>query len=292
VAHGHFAHLLGEGVDRILVPNVIDAETDMPDVKSYMCPWGQTLPFVLRRTPIVEGHEEIVAAPIVHFREDARYVERELWGFAKPFGIPRRRHKLAVKAGYAAQQLFREALDAAGARALDALDESDDVGVILVGRPYNIMDQEVNLGVPQKLKDYYGSNVIPIFFLPIDGIGIRDINNNMFWNFGRKILQAGRLAAQRRNLHLIYITNFKCGPDSYIKHYTSRAAVRPYLTLQFDGHGNDAGIMTRCEAYLDSKGVLRWWKRDEQGSKAEPSTSRECPTGEREPSPRPSGISA
>jgi len=29
------------------------------------------------------------------------------------------------------------------------------------------------------------------------------------------------------------------------------------LVLQFDGHGNDAGYLTRCEAYLDSKGILR-----------------------------------
>ena len=27
--------------------------------------------------------------------------------------------------------------------------------------------------------------------------------------------------------------------------------------LQFDGHGNDAGYLTRCEAFLDSKGILR-----------------------------------
>jgi len=32
---------------------------------------------------------------------------------------------------------------------------------------------------------------------------------------------------------------------------------RPFLTLQFDGHGNDAGMMTRVEAYLESKGLLR-----------------------------------
>jgi hypothetical protein len=31
----------------------------------------------------------------------------------------------------------------------------------------------------------------------------------------------------------------------------------PFLVLQFDGHGNDAGYLTRCEAYLDSKGLLR-----------------------------------
>jgi predicted CoA-substrate-specific enzyme activase len=291
VAHGHFAHLLEEELDAILVPNVIDAETDFDEVKSYMCPWGQTLPFVLRRTPAVEGREDVVAAPTVHFRERAEFVEKELWTFAKPYRIGRRRHRRAVRAGFEAQRLFRAELDRRGRDALAALDRSGEVGVILVGRPYNVMDAEVNLSVPQKLKDYYGTNVIPIFFLPIEGIGIRDINNNMFWNFGRKILQAARLASQRDNLHVIYITNFKCGPDSYIKHYTSRAAVRPYLTLQFDGHGNDAGIMTRCEAYLDSKGVLRWWKRDAQGSKGEPSTSRECLTGERGPSPQPSGIS-
>ena len=29
------------------------------------------------------------------------------------------------------------------------------------------------------------------------------------------------------------------------------------LVLQFDGHANDAGFITRCEAYLDSKGFLR-----------------------------------
>jgi hypothetical protein len=35
------------------------------------------------------------------------------------------------------------------------------------------------------------------------------------------------------------------------------AAGKPGLVLQFDGHANDAGFITRCEAYLDSKGFLR-----------------------------------
>jgi predicted CoA-substrate-specific enzyme activase len=290
VAHGHFAHLVEEGVDMTLVPNVIDGETDIPEVNSYMCPWGQTLPFVFRGTPMMDGREDFVAAPIIHFRQDENFVEKELWGWAKSFGVGRRRHKIAVRAGYIAQALFREELEEAGRRALRTLEERGEVGTVLVGRPYNIVDQEINLGVPNKLRDFYGVNVIPIFMLPLDGIGIRDVNNNMFWNFGRKILQAARLAAQRDDLHLIYITNFKCGPDSYVKHYTSGAAVRPYLTLQFDGHGNDAGIMTRCEAYLDSKGVLRWWTKEEV-SKDEPSISLECPTEELEPSQRRSGTS-
>ena len=39
-------------------------------------------------------------------------------------------------------------------------------------------------------------------------------------------------------------------------------------------------------AYLDSKGVLRWWKKEREASKAEPSTFQECPTGEQGPSQR------
>ena len=206
--------------------------------------------------------------------------------------MKRARHRKAVRAGYAAQGLFRRELEREGAGALRRIEETGEIGIVLVGRPYNVMDPEVNLSVGRKLRDFYGANVIPFFYLPLDGIGIRDINKNMFWNFGRKILQAARLAAQSDNIHLIYITNFKCGPDSYVKHYTTRAAERPFLTLQFDGHGNDAGIMTRCEAYLDSKGVLRWWTRKEEGSVTEPSTYRECPTEEREASPRRSGTSA
>jgi predicted CoA-substrate-specific enzyme activase len=292
VAHGHIAALLDQNVDGILTPNVIDGETDIPEMKSYMCPWGQTLPFILRQTPMLEGKEALIMAPIVHFRQSERFVERELWDFARPFGVSRARHRLAVKASFIAQQLFRDECEAAGREALDILDKSGEAGIILVGRPYNVIDKEANLDVPGKLRDYYGMNVIPIFFLPLEGIGIRDINDNMFWNFGRKILQTARLAAQKHNLHLIYITNFKCGPDSYVKHYTAGAAVRPYLTLQFDGHSNDAGVMTRCEAYLDSKGVLRWWNKKDEGSKAAPSTSRECRMKEHEPSPQPSDTSA
>jgi predicted nucleotide-binding protein (sugar kinase/HSP70/actin superfamily) len=82
----------------------------------------------------------------------------------------------------------------------------------------------------------------------------------MYWQSGRRILAAGKLVARYPNLHIISITNFKCGPDSYIKHFLGDACKKPFLSLQFDGHSNDAGTLTRCEAYLDSKGMLRWWR--------------------------------
>ena len=284
-------HLVGEGLDAILVPNVIDAETDMPEINSYVCPWGQTLPFVVRAVPALDGREETILAPTVHFREGKRFVERELWPLGRQTGASRRRHRAAVRAGFEALRLFRRDLETTGREAIRTLEERGEAGIVLVGRPYNLIDREVNLDVGGKLRDRYGANVIPYFFLPVDGIGIRDIDRNMFWNYGRRILQAARYAGQRNNLHLIYITNFKCGPDSYVKHFAGKAAVRPYLTLQFDEHGHDAGVMTRCEAYLDSKGVLRWWKTAASPSRGADSGSPGCPTEAPAPSRRRSAIS-
>ena len=293
VAHGHVEALLrAERLDCILVPNVIDSETDNPAVNSYVCPWGQTLPFVLRAMPSLRGREDLIAAPTVHFRDGEAVVERELRGFARRFGAGGRRHREAVRAAYEAQRLFRAEVERAGARALQILERSGEEGIVLIGRPYNVIDRGLNLDVAGKLRDNYGANVIPFFFLDLGGIGISDIDDNMFWNYGRRILQAARFASQRANLHLVYITNFKCGPDSYVKHFTGRAAVRPLLTLQFDAHGNDAGIMTRCEAYLDSKGVLRWWKQAAQPLSPDArSTSRACRPEEPRPSLQRSGTS-
>jgi len=145
----------------------------------------------------------------------------------------------------------------AGRRALAALDETGEPGLLLVGRSYNLYDRNINCDVPRKLRRNYGANVIPLDFLATGREPVSDLHPNMYWASGRKILEAARIASRRPNLHIIYISNFKCGPDSYIKHFAREAAGVPLLVLQFDGHGNDAGYMTRCEAYLDSKGILR-----------------------------------
>ena len=135
--------------------------------------------------------------------------------------------------------------------------ETGEPGVVLLGRAYNLYDRSINCDIPRKLRTQYGVNVIPLDFLPVDLEDIADINPNMYWNSGRRILAAARVARRHSNLHTVYITNFKCGPDSYIKSYLDDAAGKPSLVLQFDGHSNDAGFITRCEAYLDSKGFLR-----------------------------------
>jgi predicted CoA-substrate-specific enzyme activase len=265
VAHGHIQNLLDKDVDYLFHPNVLNEETDDPTTESHVCAWGQTLPFVLRRAPHFESYMDRFLTPTIHFRRGLDVVKDQLRAFAKPFGIPKNKVDWAVQRAYAAQSDFRLKLQQAGKEALAILEEKDELGIVLIGRPYNVYDKGVNMDIPRKLRKYYGVNVIPMDFLQLWGIDISDINDNMFWNYGRKILQTARIVGGHPNLHIIYITNFKCGPDSYIRHFVRDASGnKPFLSLQFDEHSNDAGAMTRCEAYLDSKGFLRWWMRKEK----------------------------
>jgi len=259
VAHGHVEWLGAQGVDYIFVPNQINEETEYMGTNSHACPWGQTLPFVVRTAPRLEQYADRILAPLVRFRMGREYLVKDLMPMAKQLSVSRDRLKRAIDAAAIAQEDFRKALREAGARALATLEESGELGIILVGRPYNLYDKGINMDVPRKLRKYYGVNVVPIDFLPLQDIDVRGIVPNMYWNYGRKILQAAKFAGEHPRLHIIYMTNFKCGPDSYIKHYVREASGKPFLTLQFDEHQNDAGAMTRCEAYLDSKGFLRWW---------------------------------
>lgn len=265
VAHGHVQDLLGKGVDHIFIPNQLNAETDNHEINSHVCPWGQTLAYVARQAPPFLKYRDLFFMPVIEFRRPEPYLQRQLYEGFKRFGIRRRDSDRAFRLALEAQREFRCKLLQKGREAIRQLRSTGEPGVALVGRPYNIYDQQINLNLPRKLRSDYGVNVLPIDFLPLEGIDIADLNNNMFWSYGKKILQAARLTAEIPNLHLIYITNFKCGPDSYVKQFASDGAVKPFLTLQFDGHGNDAGMMTRVEAYLDSKGVLRWWSQKKSG---------------------------
>ena len=259
IAHGHVKDLLDKGLDWILLPNAMNAEATPDAIESQMCPWAQTLPYVVKSVPRLAEVRERILAPTVHFRLGEEHVAHDLLPLGRTLGAGSRQTHRAVVRAFAAQRDFQTAVDALGRQALCALEDGRQPGIVLVGRAYNIHDRAINLDIPGKLRDSYGINVLPLDCLPLAAMDIRDVNDNMYWHSGRRILAAGKFAADHPNLHLIHITNFKCGPDSYIKHFLGSACGKPFLSLQFDGHSNDAGFLTRCEAYLDSKGMLRWW---------------------------------
>jgi predicted CoA-substrate-specific enzyme activase len=266
VAHGHVRWLIEKQTDFILVPNYISAPGTKADKPSFFCPWNQTLPFITRVAPFISDHRQRLISPTLWFNHGVKAITRAIRDALKDAGICRslRQVELATQRGLAAMDAFSQRLRKAGAKALASISECNEHGIVLLGRPYNIYDKGSNLDIATKMRKYYGANVLGLDFLDLDGCDVSRYHENMFWSYGIKILAAAAFVQDKPHLHIVYITNFKCGPDSYLKHFIAEVSGRPFLTLQFDGHNNDAGMLTRCEAYLDSKGVLRRWGSTEQ----------------------------
>ncbi len=259
LVHGHVEQLIKQNCDYIFIPNVLTSDPHTGPSGDhrpipYLCPWHQTIPWVIKHVPAFKPASFLT--PTIQFEFGFDFVERNLKEMAASLGVSSSLAKRALQNAYDAQREFQIKLIEAGREALTSLEEHNDTGIVLVGKPYNIYDMGANLNVPVKLRQFYGINVIPMDFLPVDDVDVTDVSPNMFWNYGRKIIAASKIVDKNRRLHMIYITNFKCGPDSFVKHFSTWASSKPYLTLQFDEHANDAGTVTRVEAYLDSKGLL------------------------------------
>jgi predicted nucleotide-binding protein (sugar kinase/HSP70/actin superfamily) len=89
--------------------------------------------------------------------------------------------------------------------------------------------------------------------LPLDEVNLVDDWEDMYWKYGQKIYSAAHIVRNDPRLHAIYITNFACGPDSFILHFfNEKMRGKPYLQIEVDEHSADVGAITRLEAFLDS----------------------------------------
>ncbi|MCP4593962.1 MAG: hypothetical protein GY842_24785, partial [bacterium] len=196
VAHGHVAELVEREVDYLWVPNILSAETKFTDNESHVCPWGQTLPYVLRQAPMFRSWLGRILCPTLRLREGREHLREALTEAVAELGVRRDRAERAFDAGWEALKCFRSAYQDAGTEALKTLERTGETGIIMVGRPYNIHDPGVSLSVARKLRDQYGVNVLPIDALPLADVDVRDINDNMYWEYGRRILAAAKIVGQ------------------------------------------------------------------------------------------------
>ncbi len=269
VMHGHVNNLLEKKVDYIFIPFIVNAKADDDNPTSNCnCPWVQSYPFMMRSAFPDEKIREKFLIPTLHFRYFGRVLNKELGNFMKEkFGIAKSKNKLAIQEADKAQIAFERKLEQRGAEVLAALPKDKEVFVIL-GRPYNTGDPELNLNLIEKLINL-DVMPVPVDYMPLKQENIYEDYRMMYWPNGQKILAASRIVAKDDRLNALHIGNFRCGPDSFISHFVrEEMRGKPYLHLEVDEHSADAGMITRCEAFLDSlKGYKKAQKPQKQVKK-------------------------
>jgi predicted CoA-substrate-specific enzyme activase len=248
---GHTLDLMAKGVDYLLLPSVVTRQDLAPGqtINKY-CPFIQNVPhLVIHSLKPSDRGVQVLSGPV--FLLEKRLTHRCLMDLARPLDVSSRQVKRATAAAEQAQRTFTGSLQRIGQEFLAHVGNEERV-VVLVGRPYNTCDPGVSMNLPYKLRKL-GVAPTPMDCLPLGQVDVSDRFDGMHFRSGQKILAAARIVRQDPRLHAICVTNFGCGPDSFILGFVRREmAGKLYLELEIDDHTADAGVTTRCEAFFDS----------------------------------------
>ncbi len=252
VAHGHVLDLLEQGVKRIFLPSIIDLAHPDPGVgQGLVCPLAQTLPYTVPATINFAAYGAQLLTPVIHFGRGRKELRRSLAALGRELGVMPWTVERAMRRGLEAQEAFYGRLQARGKEILGNLGPAE-TAMVIVSRPYNGFDPGVNLNLPRKLRQL-GVLAIPMDMLPLDDILDMEEIRSMYWRFGQKILTAAQIIRRDPRLSAVFVTNFSCGPDSFIQHFFKDIMRgKPFLEIEIDEHSADVGAVTRLEAFLDS----------------------------------------
>ncbi len=248
MAHGLMYNLIKKKPDYILVPHVRATPVKNGSLPNTTCPLIQGEPYVLRRTFKEELNGIKLLSPVLNMPTSYEEGEKAFLKLGEDLGAKKADIKRAFAMALNAQDEFIRDMRLMGAQALLYAKTTNLPTVVLFGRSYNAFLDLANMGIPNKFASR-GIMIIPFDMLDYDADPPYE---SMHWAAGMGILKGARTVKKTHNIYGCFITNFSCGPDSFILNYFRDIMEdKPSLTLELDSHTADAGIDTRIEAFLD-----------------------------------------
>ncbi|MFC2137797.1 acyl-CoA dehydratase activase-related protein, partial [Bacteroidota bacterium] len=251
--HGHVLNLLDKKVDYVFLPFIVNVKGEENNpTNNCNCPWVQSYPYLLKAAFTDNDIREKLLVPTLHFRYFDRVLRKELADyFFNKFKIPKSKVNQAIDFANKSQENFEQKVKERGKEILNNLPNYKRA-VVVFGRPYNTGDPAQNLRLVKKLINMEVLP-IPLDFLPLEMDEVFKDYPSMYWPNGQKIIAGAKYLAKNKKLFAIYLSNFRCGPDSFLLHFVKNELKdKPFLHLEVDEHSADAGMITRCEAFLDS----------------------------------------
>ncbi len=261
VAYGHIVELIEKGVDYIFLPSIVSSAARFATNKhNHFCPYVQSFPYQVRSAFKGKLGNTKLLISTLRLGESDKLTGKDFITLGKKLNISAKLTLAAMEKGFEAQRSFDNALLDKGKEILAGV-APDEKLFVLVSRPYNGCDEGVSLQLPGKFTDA-GVEVIPVEMLDLKDAQLSDekLHSEIYWSYGQKILRAAEIIRQDNRLFAVYLSNFSCGPDSFLMpFFKDIMGDKPCLQLEIDEHSADAGVVTRIEAFLES---LKNYKQD------------------------------
>ncbi len=252
--HGHVKNL-SDSVDYLFLPHSFEGGD--PNHPKFYCYYSNYAVALVQNIESLKLKDRCIA-PIIDFSRPAIYNIHQLYESLPPALKLIQTPSEIQKAYTEAWQWFTEQRQ----QLIDLFRQQsnwfDDISVVLLGRPYLVLDPVMSKKIPQKFADMgistFFQDMLPLSELKPSPL-TEDYLNWNHWKFGADILRAAEYVCQHRGLYPVMLTAFKCSPDSFVLSYLKEimdAHQKPYLVLQLDEHGSDVGYETRIEAAVRS----------------------------------------
>lgn len=134
-------------------------------------------------------------------------------------------------------------------------DSNPTITIALIGHPYLVYDEYINHRLASRLREMG----VKVLFPEMVGkrelrAAIYELVERPYWTCEDEIIGAGVYYLRGDTDGVISVAPFGCGPDSLmialLQHYAKRSG-KPFMSLTFDEHTAETGLITRLDAFLD-----------------------------------------
>jgi predicted CoA-substrate-specific enzyme activase len=253
--YGHVNDLV-DRADYIFLPFYLDKKGRDRGPRRQYCYYTQFAPGLVTQT----GEQQIrdrFLMPVVHYLYSNFHTKAQLYRMLKNI-CQHRVSYFDVSSAYDRANEFKETcLKQWRSIYQRHAVRDDELHVVLLGRPYNVLSRSMHKSIPNLLS----AMGIKTFFQDMlacsreDVEPIKPLLDELHWHFAAKILEAAEVIAKTPGAYPIFMTAFKCSPDSFVINYFKKimdSHDKPYLILQLDDHDSTGGYETRIEAAVRS----------------------------------------
>ncbi len=253
--HGHVTYLL-ERTDYVFLPFYLEKKSEEKKIRRQFCYYTQFSSSLVSHINSRDSENRFLM-PLVNYLYNSIYTKMQLYNTLKPI-INHNISYFDVSSAYDRSLEFKDAYS----KKLKEMyrKESagiDDIHVVFIGRPYSILSNSMNSGIPaifasQGVKTFYQDM---LSYTREDVISIEPLCNELPWHYASEMLKSAEAVARSSGAYPVFVTSFKCSPDSFAVEYFKKlmeSHEKPYLILQLDEHSSNVGYETRIEAAIRS----------------------------------------
>ncbi len=254
LVHAHIYDLLDKQVDRIFYPIARYEKNEFSNaVNTYNCPVVTGYPDVINNTFDFDEYNIAYDMLPVSFHNNS-LLAKACFNYVKQFGVDKKTFEKAFQKARQQDDKIREELRKQGDDILTEAKKTNQPVIMLTGRPYHA-DPAVNQNIPGIITDM-GIDVVTEDIVPANhNTNFKNVHVLSQWQYSNRIYHAMEWAGKQKNLHVIQLNSFGCGPDAVVMD-EAREILKKYnkyhTVIRIDEGNNVAPVKLRIRSLIES----------------------------------------